>query len=208
MGMGWPQHAGLGLDAAHAPAQHAQAVDHGGVRVGAHQAVRVGQHLAVALGGEDHPGQVLDVHLVDDAGVGRHHREVAEGVLAPAQEGVALLVAAELDLAVQGQASFVPELVDLHRVIDDQLGRQERVHPGGIAAHLLHRLAHGRQVHHRRHAGEVLQDHPRRHEGDLGGGRGLGIPAASALMCAGVTVRPSSVRSSISSSTAARRAGG
>ncbi len=35
------QHGGFGLDAAHAPAQHAQAVDHGGVRVGADHGVRV-----------------------------------------------------------------------------------------------------------------------------------------------------------------------
>ena len=35
------EHGRLGLDAAHAPAQHAQAVDHRGVRVGAHHRVRV-----------------------------------------------------------------------------------------------------------------------------------------------------------------------
>jgi hypothetical protein len=36
---GLAEHDGLGLDAAHAPAQHAQAVDHGGVAVGADQRV-------------------------------------------------------------------------------------------------------------------------------------------------------------------------
>src|SRR5690348_18486883 len=35
-GDGLAEHGRLGLDAAHAPAQHAQAVLHGGVRVGAH----------------------------------------------------------------------------------------------------------------------------------------------------------------------------
>ena len=40
------QHGRLGLDAAHAPAQHAQAVDHGGVRVGADQRVGIGQRRA------------------------------------------------------------------------------------------------------------------------------------------------------------------
>ena len=39
---GLAEHRRLGLDAAHAPAQHADAVDHRGVRVGAHQRVGVG----------------------------------------------------------------------------------------------------------------------------------------------------------------------
>ena len=36
------EHRRLRLDAADAPAEHAQAVDHGGVRVGADQRVRIG----------------------------------------------------------------------------------------------------------------------------------------------------------------------
>ena len=43
------EHHGLGLDAAHAPAQHAEAVDHRGVRVGADQGVREGDGLAALL---------------------------------------------------------------------------------------------------------------------------------------------------------------
>src|SRR3546814_5030953 len=50
-----------------------------------------------------HAGEVLEVHLVDDAGARRHHLEVLERLLAPAQEAVALLVAFELDLAVEVQ---------------------------------------------------------------------------------------------------------
>ena len=41
------EHGGLRLDAAHAPAEHAEAVDHGGVAVGADQGVGVGQRAAV-----------------------------------------------------------------------------------------------------------------------------------------------------------------
>src|SRR5579871_1959020 len=36
-GDGLAEHGGLGLDPPHPPAEHAQTVDHGGVRVGAHQ---------------------------------------------------------------------------------------------------------------------------------------------------------------------------
>ena len=92
------QHRRLGLDPADAPAQHAQAVDHRRVRVGADQRVGIGQQLAVAAvsrrRGEDHAGEVFEVHLVDDAGVGRDDPEVLERVLAPAEERVALAVAA------------------------------------------------------------------------------------------------------------------
>ena len=40
------EHAGLGLDAAHAPADHADAVDHGGVAVGADQRVGIADAVA------------------------------------------------------------------------------------------------------------------------------------------------------------------
>ena len=43
------EHRGLGLDAADAPAEHAEAVDHRGVRVGADAGVGVGLQLAVDL---------------------------------------------------------------------------------------------------------------------------------------------------------------
>ena len=86
---------------ADAPAEHAEAVDHRRVRVGADQGVGVGDAaLAVALGDEDDAREVLEVDLVDDAGVGRHDREALERLLAPAQERVALGVALELALGV------------------------------------------------------------------------------------------------------------
>ena len=128
------------------------------------------------LGGEDHAGQVFEVHLVDDAGVRRNHREVAEGRLAPAQEGVALFVPRELNLGVQRQRLGLAVLVDLHRVVDDQLGGEQGVDALGIAAQGLHGRPHGRQIDHRGHAREVLEQDARRHEGDLLARLGLGVP--------------------------------
>ena len=125
------EHRRLGLDPAHAPAQHAEAVDHRRVRVGADQRVGIGQGWAgsVSFVDEHHPGQVLEVDLVDDAGVGRDDAEVVEGLLAPAQERVALLVALELELGVALERRRGPEGVDLDRVVDDQLGGHERIDP-------------------------------------------------------------------------------
>ena len=74
---GLAQHGRLGLDAAHAPAEHAEAVDHRRVRVGADERVGVGLTGSPLFVAAEHDArQVLEVHLVDDAGVGRHHAKL------------------------------------------------------------------------------------------------------------------------------------
>ena len=170
---GLAQHGRLGLDAADAPAEHAQAVDHGGVRVGADERVRV----RPAVAGHHHAREVLQVDLVHDAGARRHDLELVEGALAPPQELVALLVAAVLEVDVALERVGRAEHVDDHRVVDDELGGRERVDLGRVAAELGDGLAHGREVHDARHAREVLHDHPRRGELDLRVRLGTGVPA-------------------------------
>ena len=90
-----------------------------------------------------------------------------EGALAPAQELVALAVALVLDLDVALEGLRRAEHVGDHRVVDDQLGRGQRVDLRRVAAEVGHRLAHRGQVDDARDAGEVLHDHPRRGELDL-----------------------------------------
>ena len=171
-----PQHRGLGFNAAHAPAQHAQPVDHGGVRVGAYQRVGIGGAFAVGFLDEDHARQIFQIHLVHDAGVGRHDGQIAEGGLAPAQEGVALFVALEFQLGVELERLRRAEFVHLHRVIDDQLGGLQGIDQRGIAAQLLHGVAHGGQVDHRGDAGEILQQHAAGREGDFLVRLGFAVP--------------------------------
>jgi hypothetical protein len=52
-------------------------------------------------------------------------------------------------------------------VVDDELGREERIDPGRLAAQVAHRIAHGGEVDDGRDAGEILEQDPRRSEGDL-----------------------------------------
>ncbi len=179
------EHRGLGLDAADAPAEDAEAVDHGGVRVGADQGVGVG----LAVTGHDDAGQVLDVHLVDDAGAGRDDLELVEGGLAPAQELVALAVAAVLQVDVLLERVVGAELVGDDGVVDDQLGRGQRVDLRGVAAELLDGLTHGGEVDDTGHAGEVLHDHAGRRELDLLRRLGLRVPAAEGADVVGGDVR-------------------
>ena len=106
-----------------------EAVDHRRVRVGADERVGIGhrERAACRVRGEDDAGQVFEIDLVDDAGVGRHDAEVLERLLAPAQEDVALAVARELEVGVPEKRGGAAELVDLHRVVDDELDGLERV---------------------------------------------------------------------------------
>ena len=157
------EHRRLGLDPADAPAEHAEAVDHRRVRVGPDERVGVGD----AVGDHDDAREVLQVDLVDDPRVGRHDGEVVERVLAPAQEGVTLLVALELALGVGGERAARAVRVDLHGVVDDELRGNERVDHRRVAAHGGHRVAHRREVDDGRHAREVLHDDARRRERDL-----------------------------------------
>ena len=182
------EHGRLRLDAADAPAEHAETVDHGGVGVGADERVGVGGELAVDLAERDHVGQVLEVHLVDDAGAGRHDAEVVEGALAPAQEAVALGVPLELELPVQIERVGRGEAIDHDRVVDDQIDRDLRVDQRRIAAEIAHRVAHGGKIDDRGHAGEILQDHAGGREGDLIVLRRLRLPARQRL-----DVRPGDV---------------
>jgi hypothetical protein len=171
------QQHGLGLDAAHPVAQHAEAVDHRRVGVGPDQRVGEGHAVPVVHDG----GQELEVDLVHDAGPGRDHAEVAERGLGPAQQLVALAVAFVLPLDVEGERRRRPEAVHLDAVVDDQIGRDERVDLGRVAAQLGHGVTHDREVDDGRDAREVLEDDPRRHERDLGIGRAARPPGCEGL---------------------------
>jgi len=166
------QHAGLRLDAAHTPAHHADAVDHGGVAVGAHEGVRIVDAALVVHAA----GQVFQVHLVDDAKAGRHDAEGIEGLHAPLHELVALAVALELELHVEIEGVPGAVVVDHHRVIHHQVHRHQRLDGLGVLAQLAGDVAHGSQIGQQRHAGEVLQHHAGHQEGNLRGALRAGLP--------------------------------
>ena len=161
------EHDALGLDAADAPADDAEAVDHRRVAVGADE--RVGNATApfAILADEDALGQVLEVDLVNDAGARRHNAEVVERLLAPAEELVALAVALELEFDVQVERRRPAKWSTCTEwSITRSAGTSGLILPGSPPKS-LHRAAHRGQVDHARHAGEVLQDDPGRFEGDL-----------------------------------------
>lgn len=135
--------------------------------VGADERVGVVDGVAVVLLLVDAAREVLEVHLVDDADAGRHDLERVERLHAPLHELVALVVALELQLHVQVERVLLAEVIDLHRVVDDEIDRHERLDLLRVLARALRDAAHGRDVGEQRHAREVLQHDARHDERDL-----------------------------------------
>src|SRR5581483_914742 len=90
------------------------------------------------------------------------------------------------------------ELVHLHRVVDDEVCGAERVDARGVATAARHGAAHGGEVDHRVHSGEVLQQDARRHErpllvclgADAPGGGSTPTPAFAAGVRPNASVPP------------------
>ena len=161
------------------------------MRVGADQRVGIGQDSCSGWprAGHDHPGEILQVHLVHDAGIRRYDLEVLKGILSPSQERVPLAIALELELGVDRKGRGRSGLVHLHRVVDHQFDGLKRVDFLGIAPHLPHRIAHRGQVDHRGNARKVLEQNPAGAEGDLTLRVGLGVPAGQATNVVGCDAR-------------------
>ncbi len=91
------EHSCFGFDSTYAPADYAEAVDHGRMGISADECVGV-----VEVPGAQHAfREILKVHLVHDADAGRHDAESFEGLLAPFEELVALAVALEFHVEVE-----------------------------------------------------------------------------------------------------------
>ena len=168
-----PEHNRFGLDPANPPSQHAQSVDHCGMRVRSDQAVRKRRaplaHNALR--------QIFQVHLMDDSRGRRHHLKLLKRIGAPPQELIAFPVPFEFDLRVDTQRVVPRKPVDLDRMVDDQVGGYQRLDPPGVLSHPRQGGTQRGQVHQGWHAGEVLQYHARRHEGDLRPGGRRRIPS-------------------------------
>ena len=113
---------------------------------------------------------------MNDAGVGRHYGEVLERGLAPAQEGVALLVALEFQFGIELKRLRGTVLIHLHRVVITNSAGCSGLIRLGIAAQRLHGIAHRSQVNHCGYTREILQQHAARHERNLLHGDGLARP--------------------------------
>src|SRR5579872_6023366 len=83
----------LGLNTANAPTKHTQTINHRGMRVGADKRIGERYSLSILFLCHNHRGKVFQVNLVANSRAGRNHAEIAECLLAPAQQGIPLAVA-------------------------------------------------------------------------------------------------------------------
>ena len=112
------------------------------MRIGSHQRIGERNQLAVLWLGAHDAGQVLEVHLVHDAGARRHDAEVAKRLLCPLEQTVALAVPLHLARDVQLERRRRAEEIHLDRVVDHQVGLHERVDLVRVASQGDDRVAH------------------------------------------------------------------
>ena len=171
-----PEHGRFRFNTADTPAEYAETINHGGVRVSAEYSVRKCIQHAINLTLHHHTCKVFKIDLMHDACVGWYDFKIIKRFLTPTQKTVTLAVAGELDRAIFVQCASSSEHVHLYRMVNDQFGWNQRVDIGSRAAEFYYRVTHGRQIHNARNAGEVLQYHAGRHEGDFSIRFLLGVP--------------------------------
>src|SRR5438874_996742 len=102
-----------------------------------------------------------------DANPRRDELESFESLLTPLKKLVTLAVALELHVQIEFQRARRTKEIDLHRVIDDQINRHERLDDLRVASEPLHTASHRREIDNQRNSGEVLQNNARNDEWDL-----------------------------------------
>ena len=161
------EHCRFRFDAANAPAENAEAIDHRGVRIGADERIGESEPRAVFLFFENDAREIFEIHLVADAGVRRDNFEILKTFLAPAQEGVTLDVAFHFEVGVEEEGAGYAELVHLHGMIDHEFGGEQGIDFLWIAAEMAHRVAHGGEIDDGRDAREILKQNASGHEGNF-----------------------------------------
>ena len=74
------------------------------MRIGTDEGIGEGHRFALLFFRHNDRGEILQVHLVNDTGARRHHAEIAEGLLSPAEQGVTLAVTFVLALYIAGES--------------------------------------------------------------------------------------------------------
>ena len=96
--------------------------------------------------------------------------------MSPAQKGITLLVALELQQGIHVESIHLGKFIHLHRVVDHQFGRLEWIDQRGISTHFRHSITHGSQIDHGRDTGEILHEHARGRKSDFPGRNGIRLP--------------------------------
>jgi len=158
--------------------------------IGADEGIRVGEERSIGLFlGEDTPGEVFEVHLMDNPDSRRDNAKGFKGLLAPFEELIALAVSFEFVLHVEHESLFCAVDVDLDGVIDHEIDGDEGLDDFGVFFEAGDGIAHGSEVDKERDTGEVLQDDAGNGEGNFFGRGLLGVPAGEVFDIAGTGLK-------------------
>ena len=116
-----------------------------------------GEDIASIRRGPDDLRQIFQVHLVANAGARRHNAEIIEGFLTPAEEFVTLTIALKFDIHILLKRGCSAGDIHHHRMVNHEVHRHQRVHLARVTTQAKQGIAHGGQVNHGGHAGEILQ---------------------------------------------------
>jgi hypothetical protein len=111
--------------------------------------------------------QMFEIDLMDNADTRRHDAEGVERLHSPFHELIALAVTFELAAHVLLQGLWRTVMVDLYRMVDDQVDRHQRLDAPWIEPACLRHMPHRRQIAKQGHAGEILQHDTRDDQGNL-----------------------------------------
>lgn len=101
------------------------------------------------------------------AGVRRNNFEILKTFLAPAQESVALDIAFHFEVGVEEKGVCGARFIYLHGMVDDKLGRKQRIDFFGVAAKMAHCVAHGGEINDSGNARKILEQDTCGHEGNF-----------------------------------------
>ena len=146
------KHPGLCLNTTDTPSDDTNTIDHRGVRISSDECVGIINAVLI----ENALGKVFEIHLVNDSDAGRHDGKRIKGLLTPLEKFIALAVADELDFHVAIESSLRSGEVYLHRVINNQINRHERLDffRGSSTSHRS--VAHRSNIDKKRHSGKIL----------------------------------------------------
>ena len=143
------------------------------MRVGTHERIRVIDTISVT----QHPArEILEIHLMHDTNTRRYYLERVKRLHAPLEKLVTLPVARELQVEVFVHRIIRAGEVYLHRVVNHQIHRHQRLNNLRILTQAGCRRAHRSQVHQQRHAGKILQHNPGNGERNLLRARRISLP--------------------------------
>src|SRR5262245_19778867 len=105
------------------------------MRIGTHK--RVGKIDAITF--ENSLSQVFQIYLMHDPDPRRHDTKSIERLSSPLQESISLPVPTKLHLHVALICSITSGEINLHRMIDNEIHRYERLDQPRVFTHLLNR---------------------------------------------------------------------